>query len=61
MTGSLEAEKLCRAELPLLRERNDLRGEALLVLSAVEMLLESRRRGSFQRSHGEAELKAIGF
>jgi hypothetical protein len=53
MTGSLEAEKLCRAELPPLRERNDLRGEALLVLSAVEMLLESRRR--------EVELKAIGF
>lgn len=61
-----EAEKLCRAELPLLRERNDLRGEALLVLSAVEMLLESRRlpetrRGNKKRQEARLSLeKAIG-
>eukprot|EP00434_Breviolum_minutum_P025637 symbB.v1.2.022653.t1/scaffold2027.1/size138498/1 len=62
----VEAEKLCRDELPELRSQNDLRGEAIMVLSAVEMLLESRRlpetrRGNKKRLEARQSVeKALG-
>eukprot|EP00438_Fugacium_kawagutii_P025289 Skav224670 [mRNA] locus=scaffold4044:76438:91106:- [translate_table: standard] len=61
-----EVEKMCREELPALREREDLRGEAVMVLSAVEMLLESRRlpetrRGNKKRQEARLSVeKAVG-
>lgn len=58
----LEAEKLCREALPEMAARNERRGEALMLLGAAEMLLESKRlpetrRGNKKRSEARASLE----